>query len=94
MKLIKIHKSTNKNKRYDAIFEINSKLKKISFGSSNHENYTMHKDKGRRTSYRQRHVHDKINDPTTPGALSWHILWGDSVNLTTNLKKFKRKFNI
>ena len=91
---IKLEKSSNKNKRYDAYFIVNGKQKKVSFGSSQHDNYTIHKDKERRDRYRQRHKNDLINVPTTPGALSWYLLWGDSTNLLENINKYKSKFGV
>jgi hypothetical protein len=94
MKLLEIVKSKNKNKRYTAIFLVNGKYKKISFGSSNHLNYLMHKDKERRRLYRARHQHDNINNPLSAGALAWYILWGNSTSLNENIKSFKNKFNL
>jgi hypothetical protein len=94
MKLLNIEKSKNKNKRYTAIFEIDDKIKKISFGSSKYENYLIHRDKTRQKRYRARHKHDNINNPLSAGALSWYILWGESTNLNENIKSFKNKFNL
>jgi len=91
---IRLEKSTNKNKRYDAYFKVDGKQKKVSFGSSKHENYTIHKDKERRERYRQRHKNDLINVPTTPGALSWYLLWGESTSLADNINKYKTKFGV
>ena len=94
MEFIKLDKSKRKGKRYDAIFNINGKIKKIPFGSDKHENYTIHKDKERRERYRSRHKKDNINNPISAGALSWFLLWGASTNLNENIKKFKKKFNV
>lgn len=30
----------------------------------------------------------------TAGSLSRWILWGDSINLETNIRSFKKKFNL
>lgn len=94
VELIRLEKSKRKNKRYDAIFRINDNLKRVPFGSSEHENYTIHKDKQRRQRYRKRHINDNLTDPMSPGSLSWFILWGDSVSLNDNIKNFKNKFKI
>lgn len=51
------------------------KKKSVSFGQQGAEDYTMHKDKERRTAYRLRHKRDKIDNPLAPGSLSWYILW-------------------
>lgn len=51
------------------------KLVKVDFGSSSHDNFTMHKDPERKRLYRLRHKNDKINDPYSPGYWSWWVLW-------------------
>mmetsp|Transcript_23478 Transcript_23478/g.27577 ORF Transcript_23478/g.27577 Transcript_23478/m.27577 type:complete len:98 (+) Transcript_23478:85-378(+) len=94
MELIKLIDSKRKNKRYNAVFKINDKIKNVHFGSDKHENYTLHNDKERRARYRSRHKKDNINNPISAGALSWHLLWGDSTNLNENIKKFKKKFDV
>jgi|DEB0MinimDraft_10_1074344.scaffolds.fasta_scaffold201754_1 hypothetical protein len=94
IKFIKLEKSKKKGKRYDAIFNIDGKIKKVPFGSDKHENYTIHKDDERRKRYRQRHKRDNIDIPISAGALSWYLLWGESINLNENIKKFKKKFNV
>lgn len=92
-KLLKVKKSKNKNKRYDAFYHIgDNKVRKTSFGSSKYQNYTIHKDKKRRDNYRKRHKNDNIHDPTSPGALSWYLLWGDSTSLRENIKNYESNF--
>jgi len=51
MKLLKIVNSNIKSKRYTAIFNYQGKIKKVHFGSSNHENYTIHGDDERKKRY-------------------------------------------
>ena len=34
------------------------------------------------------------NDPETRGALSRHILWGESTSLNENIRKFKSRFKL
>ena len=95
MKLIDIIPSKNKNKKYTAIFEIDDdKIKKISFGASGYQDYTLTKNKDKRRLYRARHKHDNINNPLTPGALSFYILWGDSTNINKNIQNYKKKFDL
>jgi len=91
-----ITKSNIKNKKYKAVFyKDNKKVKTSHFGSSEHEDYTIHKDKERRRLYRKRHLKDlKTNNYMMPGYLSYYILWGDSTNINTNIKKYKSKFKI
>jgi hypothetical protein len=68
--------------------------KKVSFGSAIYSDYIHHKDKQRRENYRSRHRNDNINDPLSPGSLSWYLLWGDSTSLKENIKQYRNKFNI
>lgn len=95
MKLLKIVKSHNKDKKYDAVFDNDGRTKTVSFGASGMSDYTKHHDKERRERYLKRHkVNEKFNDPMTAGSLSRWILWGDSTSLQENIKKFKNKFNL
>ena len=94
MKLLEIVKAKNKNKKYTAIFEIDDKIKKISFGASGYQDYTLTKNKEKRKLYRARHKKDRIDNPLTPGALSWYILWGDSTDINKNIQNFKKKFDL
>lgn len=70
---------------------VSDKLKKVSFGAKNYEDYTIHHDKERRKRYRLRHQYDKLDDPYSPGFWSYYVLWGNSTNLNTNLKLAIRK---
>lgn len=79
IKLYKVYPSTLKTKKFD-IYVINPRtdnVKKVSFGAKGYEDYTIHKDKHRRERYLIRHKNDHINDPTTPGFWSTHLLWGN-----------------
>jgi hypothetical protein len=90
-----IDKSKNKNKKYSAVFydDNNKKIKTINFGSKGADDYTITGDKAQRTRYLNRHSkRENWNDPMTAGALSRYILWGDSKNINTNIKMFKKKF--
>jgi hypothetical protein len=89
MDLYKLYKSTRKNKKFD-IYIVNPKtgrILKVSFGDSRYEDYTIHKDKQRRERYRNRHRNDKLDDITSAGFWSYHVLWGNSSNLNTALKQ-------
>jgi len=91
-----IKPSTNKNKKYTAIFyDGDKKIKTSSFGDSRYSDYTQHKDKKRRDRYRTRHKKDlETGDYMKPGFLSYYILWGDSTSLKTNISKYKKRFNL
>mgnify|MGYP003628234202 FL=1 len=96
MNLVKIVKSKKMNKKYDAIFKKdNGKEKTVSFGQANANDYTITKDKEARARYRKRHAKDlKTNDPSRAGYLSYHLLWGDSTNLQTNISEYKKRFKL
>ena len=51
-----IEKGTGKNKKFKAIFsDGGKKIKTSQFGDDRYSDYTLHKDKERRTKYRSRH---------------------------------------
>ena len=92
VKLLKVVPSTRFTKKYDAHFSDGTKT---SFGAKGYEDYTQHHDKERRENYRRRHEDDlDTDDPTRAGFLSYYILWGDSINLDTNIAAYKRRFNM
>jgi len=97
VKLLKVTKlpATSKQK-YQAVFKTDSgRTKTTNFGAEGYSDYTIHKDKERRKRYRDRHAKDlKTNDPTRAGYLSYHLLWGDSTSLTTNIRNYKKRFNL
>jgi hypothetical protein len=89
-----IKKSYLPTKKFTAYFTDSKtgKTKRTHFGAKNYDNYTIHKDKNRRINYRKRHKNDRINNPYTPGSLSYFLLWGKSTSLNVNIKTFKKKF--
>jgi hypothetical protein len=92
-----IEKGTAKNKKYKAIFydDKGKKIKTSQFGDVRYQDYTMHKDKKRRDKYRQRHEGNlKKTSYMSPAHLSYYLLWGESVALNTNIKNYKKKFNL
>lgn len=96
MKMV-IEKGTAKNKKLKAIFydENGKKIKTTQFGDSRYEDYTQHKDKERRSKYRLRHKKDlDKGNYMSAGFLSYYILWGESAALKTNIKQYKKKFNL
>lgn len=64
------------------------------FGATGYSDYSLHKDKERRERYRMRHRKDRITIPQTAGALSWHLLWGASTDISKNVTSFKRSFSV
>ena len=92
-KLVKIVKSKNPDKKYDAIFETDEGSKTVSFGASANSDYTIHKDRKRMENYRARHQHDNLKDPMSPGALSWYVLWS-STSLKGGIANYRKEFNL
>ena len=92
-----IEKGTAKNKKWKAIFydDKGKKIKTTQFGDNRYEDYTQHKDKKRRSKYRDRHKKDlEKGDYMSAGYLSYYILWGQSAALDTNIKAYKKMFKL
>jgi len=92
-----IEKGTAKNKKLKAIFydDEGKKIKTTQFGDNRYEDYTIHKDKQRRSKYRSRHK-GSLEKGTymSPSHLSYYILWGASTNRNTNIKQYKKMFKL
>jgi len=95
MKVV-IKKSTNKDKKYMAIFyDGEKKIKTTHFGLKNADDYTLTGDKEARKRYRERHKKDlDTKDYKRAGFLSYYILWGESTSLQDNIKSYKNRFNL
>tara|TARA_R110002153_G_scaffold73462_3_gene191709 strand:- start:1626 stop:1913 length:288 start_codon:yes stop_codon:yes gene_type:complete len=95
MKLLKVTASENKNKRYSAHFKKDDgKIKVVSFGSPDHDNFIIHKNEKRKKAYLARHKNDlRTNDPTRAGYLSYYLLWNKK-SLKESIKDYKQKFNL
>ena len=94
MKLI-IKKSSNPEKKFDAIFDDDGHTKKISFGAAGYPDFTQPPhDEERKKRYLKRHnKHEHHNDPKTAGALSKWILWYKP-SLKESIRDFKHRFNL
>ena len=70
-----IKKSTNINKKFDAVID---GKKKISFGQAGASDFTKHKDKDRKDRYIDRHRKNEKwgkDGVETAGFYSKHVLW-------------------
>lgn len=96
MKLKNVGKSDRADKKLVATFTTDKGTeKKVHFGAKSYSDYTVHKDPKRRQSYLARHKpREDWSDPSTPGSLSKHILWGETTSLEENIKRFKKKFKL
>ena len=91
--LVEIKPSTRDGKKYMAIFQ--NPKKTVHFGSAGMDDYTIKHDKEQRERYRTRHAKDlETNDPRRAGFLSYYLLWGDSTSLQTNIREYKKRFNL
>ena len=94
LKLIKIKKSNNKDKKFDAVFERDGRTKTISFGSAGMSDFTKNKDEDRKNLYIQRHQkREDWNNPVSAGALSRYVLWSKP-SLEGGIKEYKKRFNL
>ena len=108
MKLLKIEKSSNKLKKFTAIFLTEEgKEKKVSFGQNSARDYTLINDKNSefylpkkidresvKTAYRTRHEKDlKTNEPMKAGYLSYYLLW-NLPTLEKSIKDYKKRFKL
>ena len=96
MKLNSVTRTPSGAKAFKAIFTMDDgRQKTVRFGTNS--NYVSNKDKTirDRTNYIKRHaVRENFNDPTSAGALSRWLLWGNSRNLAENVRAFRRRFNV
>ena len=106
-KLLRIVPSSNKSKKYDAIFMVDDKEKKVSFGASGYRDYTLINNKNSKfylpkildsnvvkASYIRRHKkNENWNNPLTAGALSRYILWNKKT-LSTSIRDYKKRFKV
>ena len=89
---IVISKSTNKNKKFDAIVDD----KKISFGAVGYSDYTIHKDPERKERYIARHKKNEDWNKSgikTAGYWSKHLLWNKDT-LTKSIDDISKKHNL
>ena len=89
---IVISKSTNKNKKFDAIVD----GKKISFGAVGYSDYTIHKDPERKERYIARHIKREDWNKSgvkTAGYWSKHLLWNKDT-LTKSIDDISKKHNL
>jgi hypothetical protein len=95
LRLKTIRRSLKKTKKFDAVFELpDGKTKTVSFGAAGYSDFTKHKDETRKQRYIARHKsNENWNDPTTPGALSLHVLW-NKPTLKASVADFKKQFDL
>lgn len=95
LSLVSIKPSEKPGKKLVATFDREDRKKRVHFGAAGMDDYTKTHDKEQRARYIERHrANENWSDPTSPGALSRFILWGESVSLVRNIAAFKKRFNL
>ena len=94
IELLSIKKSNREGKKYMARFKIikNGKTthKTTHFGAKGMSDFTIHKDRERRSRYITRHKKDlRTKDPTRAGYLSMFVLWGNLPNFNKSVQDYK-----
>lgn len=92
---VKISKSTKKEKKLMAVFQLdNGRSRTTHFGSAGMDDYTKTKDKEQKKRYLERHRRrENWNAPMTAGALSRWILW-DKPTRAASISDYKRRFKL
>lgn len=101
MKLVDVKPDTQGLHKFIAHFVTDEgRDKHVKFGYKPYEHFTDgrgykgHLDETRRRLYLSRHKpRENWNDPTTPGSLSYHLLWLYP-DFEEALKKFRHKFHL
>lgn len=91
LRLVEIRPSPRGEKKWVARF---SDKTETHFGQAGSADYTIGASTKQRTAYRSRHAGDRLSDPKSPGALSYYILWGDSTDMDTNVKSYRKRFQV
>lgn len=88
--IVKIESSPRPTKKYRVIL---SNGKHYDFGLRGSSTYLDHKDVAKREAYRKRHLGNArekqlIESATpSPATFSYYLLWGDSTDINTNIRK-------
>lgn len=96
MKLVAIRPAKDGVHKYEAVFDKDGRQKTTKFGAVGYTDFTRGASLEQRAAYRKRHTNDREDhsDPTTAGALSYYILWGDSPSIRANISSFRKRFGI
>ena len=92
--MIKLTKSTNKNKKFKMeFFKNNKKFKTTHFGDTRYDDFTTHKDEKRKKRYYDRHKRENWNNFFSSGSLSRYILW-NKPTILESLRDYINKFKL
>lgn len=95
MKLIRLTRSDNADKKWDVFIQDNEgKQHKVSFGAKGYQDFTQHHDEVRKNLYMQRHrANEDWSDPLTAGFWSRWLLW-NKPSIRASLADVRRRFNL
>lgn len=91
-----LERATDGKHKWVGVFtDADGKETRVPFGAVGYQDFTQHHNRVRRSMYLLRHrKNENWNDPMTAGALSRWLLWGDVPHLETNVRTFKKRFNL
>ena len=89
---LELNMSTRKDKKM--VFKMENPKRTIHFGSKTSRTYVEGASKEDRLNYIKRHKVRENWDEINAGSLSRFLLWGDSVLLSENLKKYLKRFKL
>ena len=89
---LELNMSTRKDKKM--VFKMENPKRTIHFGSKTSRTYVEGASKEDRLNYIKRHRVRENWDEINAGSLSRFLLWGDSVLLSENLKKYLIRFKL
>jgi hypothetical protein len=95
MVYVQLDKSDRTEKKYKAVFydDNRKKILTTNFGQSGANDYTKTHDDEAKQRYIARHKNNENwNDPFSPGALSYYILWTEK-SMAKAYNKYLAKFN-
>jgi len=97
-----LYKSNLKNKKWSAFYPASKRV--IHFGGKGYRDFTLMNDKNSvhylssnkerdavKDRYRVRHANDNLDDPESPGSLSYEVLWS-APTLRGGIRNYSRKY--
>lgn len=97
IKLLRISRSSNPEKKMMAVFEVDGRERTTHFGQAGAKDYTLHSKvdrEARKKSYDARHrPTEDWSDPTSAGALSKFILW-NKISISASIADYKKRFGL
>jgi hypothetical protein len=94
LKLVSIHHSTAKGKKYVAVLKEGNTMHTIHFGAKGYSDFTQHHDEARKQMYLARHKkREDWSNPLTAGFWSRWVLW-NLPELKASIEDTKQKFHL